>query len=214
MTRFIGSYVNQGWWGRLYRWAVHTGMRWMGKSPELIDAIWPAINLFRGVPTDQYAKQVYFKHYDRKPSDTVDPARDGCGFIWIGPVVPFTGEDAARAIELARPVFAKHGFDVFIELIVESPRALIALFGVFYDKKSPEERARGAAWYKDMREAFLDAGYPPYRVGTGSQPGAFDRSPVLRDVVHRIKKSLDPENILAPGRYGTPPRPGTGSDGV
>jgi hypothetical protein len=56
----------------------------------------PAINLFRGIPTDEFVRQAYFKSHARKPKTDIDPARDGCGMVWIAPMVPW-GEARGRS---------------------------------------------------------------------------------------------------------------------
>jgi len=57
-----------------------------------------------------------------------------------------------------------------------------------------------------MHDAFLQNGYPTYRAPTMSMAGALDQNLVAKDVLASIKQSLDPQNLIAPGRYGTPQR--------
>jgi 4-cresol dehydrogenase (hydroxylating) len=178
------------------------GARLMGKSPAFLESIAPAANLFRGIPTDDFVKQVYFKSHAQKPSGDVDPPRDGCGFIWIGPVVPFTGSDVERCLELARGLYAAHDFDVFVEILIESPRALILLFGVFYRRDDAGEASRASAWYTALRSAMIEAGYPPYRETAQSAPEVFDGNPAVAKLLSELKTALDPERTIAPGRYG------------
>ena len=206
MVQFIGAAVRDDWVGRTVRWAAPIVNRWLGKSPEFTDVMLPAINLFRGIPTDEFVRQAYFKSHPEKPRSDVDPARDGCGFIWIGPVVPFTGDHVMAALALTKRVFDQHEFDFFVEVIVESPRSVIILVGVFYDRHVPAEAKRAREWYNAARQAYLDAGYPPYRDTSLSMPHALDCNPAARDFLAVIKRAVDPGNLIAPGRYGTPLR--------
>lgn len=200
--RFIGAGVKTSWWGRFFRWAVMTGARLSGKSEEFVNQIFPAIDLFRGKPTDDFAKQVYFKSPNGRPSGGFDPAQDNCGFIWTGPLVPFTATDIDRILKIANPIFEKHQYDVFIELIVESPRTVIALFGVFFDPSDIDDRNRAQAWYEELRSAASQAGYSPYRETSFSTEHALDGNQELAQFLGKIKKTLDPRGTLAPGRYG------------
>lgn len=200
--QFLGAAVEDNWYGRLLRWVAPMANRLMGKSDAFMEALIPGINLFRGIPTDYFVRQVYFKSHAQKPASDVDPARDQCGLLWLGPVVPFTSEHVLRALALARDVFARHEFDFFVELIVESSRSVILLIGVFYERNDTAEIARAQAWYKVARELFLKNGYPPYRTTTMSMPDSLEQNPAARDFLRVIKHGIDPQNLIAPGRYG------------
>ena len=163
LVQFIGAAVRDDWMGRLVRYAAPVVNRLLGKSPEFTDVMVPAINLFRGIPTDEFVRQAYFKSGQRKPDRDIDPARDGCGLVWIGPVVPFRSDDVMKVLALTRRIFDKHEFDFFVEVIVESARSVIVLVGVFYERHDPADAARARAWYDEAREAYTEHGYPPYR---------------------------------------------------
>jgi 4-cresol dehydrogenase (hydroxylating) len=200
--QFLGAAIEDGVVGRVVRWAAPLANRMLGKSDAFVQAMIPAINLFRGIPTDFFARQVYFKSHQRKPLDDIDPPRDHCGFLWIGPVVPFTGADVTRAVELATTICARHEFDFFAEGIVEGPRSVIFLLGVFFDRQDEADARRARAWYDETRRTFLDHGYPPYRTTTMSMPGSGDVNPVAQRFLAAIKQATDPLNVIAPGRYG------------
>ena len=202
--RFLGGCAQPGWKGRLMLASARLVAQLQGKSPQFLDAIIPAVELFKGVPTDYFVRQVYFKSHAEKPARDIDPARDGCGFMWIGPVAPFTSTHVAQTLELARPIYRTYGFDFFVELIVESARAMIVLFGIFYDKKSEADSTRATDWYAAMKDCFMEHGYPPYRASVHTTAHAFESNPVFESVVRDIKSALDPGNIVAPGRYGAP----------
>ena len=206
LIRFVGMSIREDWLGQGFRLLARITNRLLGKADGFYDAMIPAINLFRGIPTDYFVRQAYFKSHKEKPSNDIDPARDQCGFIWIGPVVPFTSKHVMRAMDLAKPIFARHEFDFFVEVIIESARSVIFLAGVFYSRNDAAEADRAKAWYQDMHQVFLGSGYPPYRATTMSMAEAFDQNPVSKAMLGAIKQALDPQNILAPGRYGTPTR--------
>ena len=204
--QFLGAAAEDTLYGRLVRKVAPVVNRLMGKSSNFMAAMIPGINLFRGIPTDFFARQVYFKSHQQKPEHHIDPARDQCGFVWIGPVVPFTSTHVMAAMALAKEIFDRHEFDMFVELIVEGPRSIIMLLGVFYEHGDAADSARATAWYQETRDRFIQNGYPPYRTTTMSMPGSSDANPVSRDFLATIKRAVDPLNVIAPGRYGIPER--------
>jgi 4-cresol dehydrogenase (hydroxylating) flavoprotein subunit len=206
IVQFIGAAVRDDWYGRLVRAVAPLVNRLMGKSPQFTDVMLPAINLFRGIPTDEFVRQAYFKSHRTKPDKDIDPARDGCGMVWIGPVVPFTSKHVMNALALTRRLFDKHEFDFFVEVIVESARSVIVLVGVFYDRQDPADAERARAWYHESRDAYVAHGYPPYRATSMSMPEVLDANPAAKAFLKAIKLAVDPGNLIAPGRYGTPVR--------
>lgn len=206
MVQFIGAAVRDDWYGSLVRRVAPWVNRLLGKSPEFTDVMVPAINLYRGIPTDEFVRQAYFRSHTHKPTEDIDPARDGCGFVWIGPVVPFTGQHVTHALDLTREVFERHEFDFFVEVIVESARAMFLLVGVFYDRHDPQEEARALAWYEEARATYIREGYPPYRATSISMSQAMADNPVAAELLGTIKHAVDPRNVVAPGRYGMPTR--------
>ncbi len=206
MVQFIGAAVREDWFGGLVRYVAPLVNRLLGKSPEFTDVMVPAINLFRGIPTDEFVRQAYFRSHAEKPDIDIDPARDGCGLAWIGPVVPFTSEHVMKVLSLTKEIFEKHEFDFFVEVIIESARSVIVLVGVFYQRQDPADCDRARAWYTEARQAFVAHGYPPYRATVMSTPEAMDSNPTAKDFLATVKRAVDPQNLLAPGRYGTPSR--------
>jgi 4-cresol dehydrogenase (hydroxylating) flavoprotein subunit len=209
----FGRATRPDWLGRTLFRVSGMAARMTGKSDAFIAQIKPAADLFRGIPTNEFVRQVYFRSEAGKPTGAFDPAKDRCGFIWIGPVVPFTGRDVEIVLAAARDIFERHGFDFFVEVIVESPRALLVLFGVFYERNDPADAARASAWYEALRKRMIDDGYPPYRETAQSFPHVFDANPVARDFLGSIKQAVDPDGLMAPGRYGIgAPRRSNGHD--
>jgi 4-cresol dehydrogenase (hydroxylating) len=80
------------------------------------------------------------------------------------------------------------------------------LVGVFYDKQDPADAERARAWYHEAREAYVEHGYPPYRATSMSMLKAMDANPAAKALLASLKQAVDPQNLIAPGRYGTPLR--------
>ena len=67
----------------------------------------------------------------------------------------------------------------------------------------PEQMKAAYACYDELVHAFAEQGYGVYRTSTAfAEKVAATYGPVKREVERRLKKALDPNNILAPGRCG------------
>jgi 4-cresol dehydrogenase (hydroxylating) len=128
--------------------------------------------------------------------------RGGGGSMWFAPVSEARGSECAKQAQMAKRILHKHGLDYVAEFIV-APRDMHHVVDVLYDRTSAEETKRADACFNELLDEFEKEGYAVYRVNTRFQERvARSYGTVKRDVEHAIKRALDPNNILAPGRSG------------
>jgi 4-cresol dehydrogenase (hydroxylating) len=166
---------------------------------RMLAVLKPVYGLMKGIPTDH----PLFSTYWRKriaPPEAMDPDRDGCGLIWCSPMAPADGLHAQQITSLASQLVLRHGFEPAISLTAITERTLACIISLTYDRAVPGEDQRAMACYHDLLETLAANGYHSYRLSIGSmstmkQPGAYT------DLIETIKKTVDPNGILAPGRY-------------
>jgi 4-cresol dehydrogenase (hydroxylating) len=111
------------------------------------------------------------------------------------------GEEALRLHDLLEPIFKQYDFDLFVTLNMITERALGGVITVAYDKEDQQETQRAQTCYQASFDAVMDAGYVPYRVGIQSMAELAQGADVFWETVGTIKSALDPDSIIAPGRY-------------
>ena len=169
--------------------------------PELMKALKPSFELMKGKPGEVSLPTPYWRMKKPIPSGDIDPARDDCGLYWFAPVIPMTRRHVQAFIQIVEPIFKWHGFEPCITLTTVTHRAFDCTLPVLYNKEDPEETERASACYRDVLRSCMDAGYVPYRVGIQSMEELVGREDRFWEVVAVIKKTLDPNGILSPGRY-------------
>ena len=128
--------------------------------------------------------------------------RGGGGSMWFAPVSQARGSECDKQVKLAKTILNKHGLDYVGEFIV-GWRDMHHVIDVLFDRSNPEETARANACFSELLDEFEKEGYAVYRVNTAFQERvAQSYGPVKRDLERTLKRALDPNGILAPGKCG------------
>ena len=128
--------------------------------------------------------------------------RGGGGSMWFAPVSQARGGECEKQVKLAKTILNKHGLDYVGEFIV-GWRDMHHVIDVLFDRTSEEETRRANACFNELLDEFEKEGYAVYRVNTAFQERvANSYGPVKRDVERKIKRALDPNGILSPGKSG------------
>lgn len=182
-------------------------LRWVGRGAKLrarLALCQALLGLARGIPTGNFLAGAYWRRRGGVPASFpagANPALDGCGLLWVSPILPMRGADALALHALVAPIFCRHGFDLFVTFSLINERALCAVLTVAYDRSNAEETARARACHGALFDAVMAAGYIPYRVGIESMASLDRGDDVFWQVTARIKAALDPHGVIAPGRY-------------
>jgi 4-cresol dehydrogenase (hydroxylating) flavoprotein subunit len=167
--------------------------------PEMLKIMKPVFGLMQGVPTDTALASTYWRKRMAIPAD-MHPDRDGCGLMWVAPVAPLSGEHAAKIRDLAYAVLAEHGFEPMISMTLLTERVLGCIITIAYDRGVAGEDERAQACYRKLQAQLHSAGYYSYRLGI--QPkGEPEPELSYQQLLFDLKNTLDPQQILAPGRY-------------
>jgi 4-cresol dehydrogenase (hydroxylating) flavoprotein subunit len=127
--------------------------------------------------------------------------RPGGGNCWFLPAMPMVGAVANQQQSLSRRILREHGLEFITEYIC-GPRMSRALHVIIFNRQDPEECQRVIACYRALMAAYAEAGYPISRAPLDFQEEAMARLGTFSEVCADIKRALDPNGILSPGRYG------------
>jgi 4-cresol dehydrogenase (hydroxylating) len=175
---------------------------------RILSLLVPVYNLMKGVPTATTLSSTYWRKRSPAPAQ-MDPDRDGCGLLWCGPIVPSTGPDVEAVTKIASAVLLEHGFEPQMSVSLVTERSAICVTTISYDRHVPGDDEQALACYDALTRELVARGYPPYRLTVRSMhhaagPSSYDSA------LAALKATLDPNDILAPGRYdGGPSRAST-----
>jgi 4-cresol dehydrogenase (hydroxylating) flavoprotein subunit len=171
---------------------------------ELAVNIRPNFDLAKGVPSNEPLYGSRWRLRDEPTTDSPDPLDAKVGLMWLSPTLPMTGKDARTVMDIAEPILAKHTFDPLVTFTMINERAMIAILNVVYDKRVPEDCEHAANGYAEVSKALFEAGYPPYRTGPSGMNLLRPEGDPFWQLAERIKRTIDPNDIIARGRYLPP----------
>ncbi len=128
--------------------------------------------------------------------------RGGGGSLWFAPVSQARGSEALKQVALAKRILTAHGLDYTGEYIVGG-RDMHHILDMLYDRTDPEETKAAFACFDELVSTFAAEGYGTYR----TSPAFMDKvaegyGPVQQSINRTLKRALDPNGILAPGKSG------------
>lgn len=133
--------------------------------------------------------------------DTVDPLDAGYGleFVWLAGTS--RGADVEELVHVVRRTLLAHGRPFTVTLSCPTARAVMAVTRVAFAKGDGDDEAAAVRCRDEMYEAGRAAGFAPGR-GSVATMGHLDADGSVHwDVVRRLKALLDPDGVIAPGRY-------------
>lgn len=128
--------------------------------------------------------------------------RGGGGSMWFAPVSQARGSESLKQMAMAKRILGKYGLDYSGEFIV-GMRDMHHVIDVLYDRTDPDQMKAGHDCFNELLRTFAAEGYAVYRVNTAFMDTvAHTYGPVQRQVHQTLKKALDPNGIIAPGKSG------------
>jgi 4-cresol dehydrogenase (hydroxylating) flavoprotein subunit len=167
---------------------------------RMLAVLKPVYGLMKGIPTEHPLASTYWRKQTAPPL-RMDPDRDGCGLLWCSPVAPNDGFHAQQLTGLATELLLRHGFEPMISITVLTDRTLSCVISISYDREVPGEDERAMTCYQDLAGELARMGYYSYRLSVGLMSATMGQPGPYTDLLRKIKETLDPAGILAPGRY-------------
>ncbi len=126
----------------------------------------------------------------------------GGGVMMFSPVCQARGSEATKQMKMAKRIMDKYDLDFHNEFVV-GRSDMHHIIGLEFDRTDPDMVARTKACFGELLDEFTAAGYGTYRVNTAFMEKTAELwGPVRRDVNRKLKRALDPNGIIAPGKSG------------
>ena len=163
----------------------------------------PTVDMLTGVPSEVALRLAYWQSRAAAPPTRrdMDPARDGCGLYWYSPLAPMKAVAVRDLVALVEKVCLKHSFAAPITLTAFSSRCFDVTVPILFDRAEDGANNRADQCYRELFKQGCARGFVPYRVGTQHMSMLIDPHSDYWKLLGKIKRLVDPGNILSPGRY-------------
>jgi 4-cresol dehydrogenase (hydroxylating) flavoprotein subunit len=166
---------------------------------KTIELARPVFGLMKGIPTGQPLASAYWRKKNVPPS-SMDPDRDGCGLLWYAPIAPMEGHHVELIAGITSDILLEYGFEPSISMTLITERAVACVISICYDRREPGQDDQAMACYHRLRRELTDRGYYSYRLGIQAM-SEISAPDGYAGLVRAIKDAIDPQGVLAPGRY-------------
>jgi len=124
------------------------------------------------------------------------------------------GVDASRLRALAESSLLQAGFEPQLTFTLLTERSLACVISISYDRDVAGEDQRAMDCYLSLRRKLVAEGYYSYRLGIADMDthlNAEGGHTSYGKLLQSIRDAVDPNGILAPGRY-VPEGSGSGKE--
>jgi len=167
----------------------------------MADTLAGALEIMHGAPNDVALALAYWRSGALPtPGQPKNPARDGCGLIWFAPLVPIRGKDVRRYTNMIEKICPQYGINPLITLTTVNDRCFDSTVPLLFDRSDADATARANNCYRALFEAGQKEGFLPYRLNIDAMD-ILKGGAAFSVLSSRLKAAVDPNFILAPGRY-------------
>ncbi len=171
------------------------------RQSMMLKAIEPVYGFTRGEATDESLKAVYWAAGDYQNLEEHNPDHSNSGLLFCLPIIPASGSTVTEVVADTRDTFARHGFTAAITVNLMGTKAMEGVVSLAFDRRNEAQTKAAHACIQEMEARYMEQGYPPYRVGINSMHHVVSEDDSFWRTAREIKKALDPNGIIAPGRY-------------
>ena len=173
------------------------------QARTMLETIEETVKLISGGPSEVALPLSYWRSgkLPQRGVTRMDPAQDGCGIIWYSPLIPMQPQKVREFVEMVKSTCIAHGIDPLITLTSLSDKVFDSTIPLLFERSDEEATRRADKCYRALFEEGKKIGVLPYRMGINHMDLIGNKESSFWKTVQKIKTAIDPNNVIAPGRY-------------
>lgn len=179
------------------------GLRFMRAQAAAISAMRPLHGLTVGEPGDGAIDNLLWR-FDALGRPVTQLDQTHCGLLFVCPALPLDGHLVAEVVDSMKAVAAGFEHTLYMTLNIETGTSLVAVINLLFDRRSADETQRAHACASALLAHIRSLGLETFRARADMMGEVVQNTPAHWAQVRALKTTLDPHNIIAPGRYNLP----------
>jgi len=160
-----------------------------------------AFAILKGKPSLLPLNLIYSKKDVKENDKKYNPIKDNVGIIWYAPVIPIHVDIIERYHDFLTEKFKKFAMEPILTFTLQNENIAAVTMPLLFDKTDNKETENAHALYKTLLKETLNYNAYPYRIPSIFQKEYLEKLDTKNSLTIKLKKQIDPNNILAPNRY-------------
>lgn len=174
----------------------------MRRKALVLRAVKPVYGLSQGIPTDEAIRALYWGAGVESPAGAPgNPDHSAAGYLYMLPLFPLDGDVAAKIVAEAERRASTAGLHPAMTLNIIDERCLELVLSISFPRNQADRVRAAHDYVEQLLDAYEAMGYRPYRVGIQQMGRVVKEGDPFWETARAVKHALDPNNVIAPGRY-------------
>ncbi len=148
-------------------------------------------DLGKGIPSNMAVDNITWRVKDQKD----------LGLVWLSPAVPSSPAKVRHMLDIVAGEFAATDFEMPVTLTSVTDDKMVAVISIIFDKNKDEDVAKAHELYFAAMAKLKRNGIQLYRSSILAMNDVDYPHQGKKVVFRQLKDVLDPQGIIAPGRY-------------
>ncbi len=160
------------------------------------------VDIMLGRPNQVALPLAYWRNRTTRATEAhqLHPAQDECGLLWYAPLIKMTPEVLTEFVSFVRCTMQEFDFDPFITFTNLRHDCVDSTVPIVFNLANKQETLRAKLCLSALIERGRKKGFVPYRLPVEEQHKIDKKAPYWQ-CIRKIKRILDPNEVLSPGRY-------------
>jgi 4-cresol dehydrogenase (hydroxylating) len=168
---------------------------------SMADKLAQSLELVAGRPNETALPLAYWRYPKSQQGAFNDPSRDGSGLLWYAPLVPMRAVDVRGYVDMVKHIAQKHRMEPLITFTSINDRLFDSTVPLLFDRDDSTSVAAAQSCYAELLHTGGARGWFPYRIGVHNMQLLASLQRDSSAFHARLRKDLDPHDLMAPGRY-------------
>jgi len=168
---------------------------------KVYESLVEGFSICKGKPSRYPLNLVYTRRNIADKDKNFHPVKDKSGIIWFATVIPLKLQLMKDYSDKMVATFKQYEMEPIFTFTLKDSNISMATMPILFDRANPGQVQKAHDLYRALLAASKEMGIYAYRIPTIFQEEFVNEIDWDNSLTKKLKSVIDPNNILAPGRY-------------